>query len=53
MNPQIESRAATTKPIHDTDIGTDIDPICTVQLFNILIRWTMATKAKINAETAA
>jgi hypothetical protein len=53
MKPQIEISAVITKPIHDTDIGTESDPICTVHRFNNLTRWPSATTAKINAETAA
>jgi hypothetical protein len=53
MKPQIESKAAIAKPIHDRDIGTACDPMCTVQLRNILMRWPIATTAKIVAETAA
>jgi hypothetical protein len=53
MNPQVESRAAITRPAHDTDMGTASGPIVTVHRFDILARWPTATKAKISAETAA
>jgi hypothetical protein len=36
MKPQIASEAAITKPIHDRDMGTEYDPMCTAQPFNIL-----------------
>jgi hypothetical protein len=42
MKPQIESKAAITRPIHDTDIGTASAPICTVHCFNILTKWPSA-----------
>ena len=53
MNPQIESKAAMTKPIHDSDIGTEYGPMCAAQPRNILMRWATATTAKISAETTA
>jgi hypothetical protein len=53
MKPQIASKAAITKPIHDSDIGTEYGPMCTAHLLNILMRWAIATTAKITAETAA
>jgi hypothetical protein len=53
MKPQIVSKAAIAKPIHDRDIGTECDPMCTAQPLNILSRWAIATTAKISAETAA
>jgi len=53
MKPQIASKAAITKPIHDSDIGTEYGPMCTAQRLNTLMRWATATRAKIAAETAA
>jgi len=53
MKPQIESNAAIARPIHERDMGTACGPMCTVQLRNILMRWAVATTAKIVAETAA
>jgi hypothetical protein len=52
MKPQIEITAAITRPTHDTDMGTENGPICTVHRFNSLIRWPIATTAKISAEIA-
>jgi hypothetical protein len=52
MKPQIEITAAITRPTHDTDLGTENGPICTVHRFNSLIRWPIATTAKISAEIA-
>jgi hypothetical protein len=53
MNPQIESNAAMTRPIHESDIGTEYGPMFTVQPLNILMRWAIATTAKTSADTAA
>jgi hypothetical protein len=53
MKPQIASKAAIAKPIHDRDIGTEYGPMCTAQPLITLIRWAIATAAKISVETAA
>ena len=53
MKPHIASKAAITKPLHDSDIGTAYGPMCTAHPLDILMRWAIATRAKIAVETAA
>jgi hypothetical protein len=53
MKPQIASRAETSRPSHETDIGTPYDPTCTGHRFKSLARCTTATNTKISAEIAA
>ena len=52
MKPHIDRRAEITRPAHDTDMGTEKGPSGTVHRFDSLIKWPIATKAKISDEIA-
>jgi hypothetical protein len=52
MKPHIDRRTVITKPAHDTDMGTENGPTCTVHRFCSLIRCPIATTAKISAENS-